>query len=348
MGDRGGHRPARLSELCRRADADPRRPGSVLPAEARFDLARQGYLNLLAGPQPANADTPAMIEARTRFLAAGVFDPIAAAAAALAGGAARVLDAGAGTGRLLAALLDADHGPGQRSRSGSRRVDRGGPPRRPGTPAARRGGRRRLAGPPVEGRRRRPGGEQLRSSQPGGVLPCAAPGGRLLTITPTSDHLAELRRAYGLLRHPADQGGPAGRRAWPNDSRRGTEPVHRRDRWAAEVVADAIAMGPNAFHQGSARAARQRRTSRCRSSFGCGDATRASRQIVGSRKRRRSAGPADEARGQAAPRRTGCGRAPHRARPPPAGPGAGRAGRCGRRRPPGSGRHRGWSTAGGR
>src|SRR5689334_18866545 len=75
----------------------------------RFDLAKQGYLNLSAGPQLANADTPAMVAARERFLGAGFFDPVTAAATRLAAPTAgsRILDAGAGTGQLLAALLDA-------------------------------------------------------------------------------------------------------------------------------------------------------------------------------------------------------------------------------------------------
>ena len=41
-----------------------------------FDIARQGYLNLLAGPQPRNADTAAMVAARGRVLGSGAFDPL--------------------------------------------------------------------------------------------------------------------------------------------------------------------------------------------------------------------------------------------------------------------------------
>src|SRR3954447_8697462 len=50
-----------------------------------FDIARQGYVNLV----PGRADTPEMVEARDAFLRAGHFRPLSAAlaeAAASAGG----------------------------------------------------------------------------------------------------------------------------------------------------------------------------------------------------------------------------------------------------------------------
>ena len=98
-----------------------------------FDVARQGYVNLLhAGVPAGTADTSAMVAARAAFLGAGHYAPLAhavARAAALAdarvprsGGASPdfpgresrdparpglVLDAGAGTGYYLAATLDA-------------------------------------------------------------------------------------------------------------------------------------------------------------------------------------------------------------------------------------------------
>ena len=45
----------------------------------RFDVARQGYVNLLGTPPPANADTPAMLDARARFLGSGAYDRVAEA-----------------------------------------------------------------------------------------------------------------------------------------------------------------------------------------------------------------------------------------------------------------------------
>ncbi len=40
------------------------------PAGHSFDVAKQGYVNLLGKP-PKNADTPDMVAARERFLAGG-------------------------------------------------------------------------------------------------------------------------------------------------------------------------------------------------------------------------------------------------------------------------------------
>lgn len=78
-----------------------------------FDLAHQGYVNLLAGPAPSAGDSAAMVAARETFLAAGHFDPISSAMAAEAerrlgegsveGG---IVDAGGGTGHHLAVVLD--------------------------------------------------------------------------------------------------------------------------------------------------------------------------------------------------------------------------------------------------
>ncbi|MCU1677510.1 MAG: rRNA methyltransferase [Frankiales bacterium] len=71
-----------------------------------FDVARQGYVNLLAAPGAGTADTAGMISARAEFLAGGWFDPILRAVASEVPADARVLvDAGAGTGEYLATAL---------------------------------------------------------------------------------------------------------------------------------------------------------------------------------------------------------------------------------------------------
>lgn len=84
-----------------------------------FDVARQGYVNLMpGGARPGTADTTEMVADRAAFLGAGHYAPLAQALADLAsgasgasGGAGRsadvVLDAGAGTGYYLAAVLGA-------------------------------------------------------------------------------------------------------------------------------------------------------------------------------------------------------------------------------------------------
>ena len=80
------------------------------PAGHSFDVARQGYLSLLApGLARTAGDTAAMVRARGEFLGAGHFSglaaAVAAAAAACAGEAGCVVDVGAGTGYYLAAVL---------------------------------------------------------------------------------------------------------------------------------------------------------------------------------------------------------------------------------------------------
>src|SRR5262245_60793806 len=76
-----------------------------------FDVARQGYVNLLTGPAPKGADTPAMVAARSELLDAGHFDFLRDAVATAVAEEVRdretglVLDVGAGTGHYLAAVL---------------------------------------------------------------------------------------------------------------------------------------------------------------------------------------------------------------------------------------------------
>lgn len=89
-------------------------PGALRCANAHvFDIARQGYVNLLPGDAKAGtADTGAMVEARDAFLGSGHFAPIERGIAEVAsrllveGPGGCVVDVGAGTGRYLARVLD--------------------------------------------------------------------------------------------------------------------------------------------------------------------------------------------------------------------------------------------------
>ncbi|MFC8849562.1 MULTISPECIES: putative RNA methyltransferase [unclassified Micromonospora] len=54
------------------------------PRRHSFDVARQGYVDLLAGRAPHAGDTAEMVAARTDFLAAGHYDTVSAALAAAA------------------------------------------------------------------------------------------------------------------------------------------------------------------------------------------------------------------------------------------------------------------------
>jgi 23S rRNA (guanine745-N1)-methyltransferase len=187
------------------------------PAGHVFDIARQGYVNLLATDRKAAAgDTAAMVQARGGFLAAGHFDQLAAALAAeaaqsggqaagapgstVAGEAAApgpcVVDAGAGTGFYLAAVLDRLPGRAglalDASKFALRRAARAHP---------------RIGAVVCDVWR----GLPVADGSAGLVLNVfaprngpefhriLAPGGRLLVITPTPQHLQELVSALDLL-----------------------------------------------------------------------------------------------------------------------------------------------------
>jgi 23S rRNA (guanine745-N1)-methyltransferase len=94
------------------ADLSPQPAALRCAGGHSFDLARQGYLNLLGGlgRGARNADAPAAVAARVNFLTLGHFAPVAAELAAQAerfrpGGL--VVDAGSGPGYYLAAVLEA-------------------------------------------------------------------------------------------------------------------------------------------------------------------------------------------------------------------------------------------------
>jgi 23S rRNA (guanine745-N1)-methyltransferase len=76
-----------------------------------FDVARQGYVNLLHARIPAGtADTTDMVAARAEFLADGHYAPLAEELARCAAAVTEdglLVDAGAGTGYYLAQVLDA-------------------------------------------------------------------------------------------------------------------------------------------------------------------------------------------------------------------------------------------------
>jgi 23S rRNA (guanine745-N1)-methyltransferase len=167
-----------------------------------FDIARQGYVNLLTTDRKAPAgDTAAMVAARQTFLSAGHFDQLAAALAAEAAradgpGDTCVVDAGAGTGFYLAAVLGQLPGRAglalDASKFALRRAARADPRIGAvacdvwrGLPVADGS-----AGLLLNVFAPRNGPEFHR------VL---APGGRLLVITPTPRHLQELIGALGLL-----------------------------------------------------------------------------------------------------------------------------------------------------
>ncbi|MFA9446663.1 putative RNA methyltransferase [Egicoccus sp. AB-alg6-2] len=164
-----------------------------------FDVARQGYVNLLAGAKTPGGDTVPMVEARERVLSAGHLDVVTASLTAACDDlpAGILVDVGAGTAHHLVRL---------RRALGERRavaID-------VSVPAARRAAR---ADPEattvVVADVWRPW--PLMDSVAAAVLVVFAPRnaaeaarvlvprGRLVVVTPADEHLAELRERLGLL-----------------------------------------------------------------------------------------------------------------------------------------------------
>jgi 23S rRNA (guanine745-N1)-methyltransferase len=177
-------------------------PGSLAcPRGHRFDVARQGYVTLQAPVgRPAAGDDPAMVAARAAIQQAGHFAPLTAALAVEAleragGRAPVVLEVGSGTGHHLAAVLGAlAQAEGialDASAAASRRAARAHP---------------RIAAVRADVWRHIPlrdatvdlalnvfaprnGHELVRVLRPGGVL---------IVVTPTQEHLHELTTLHGV------------------------------------------------------------------------------------------------------------------------------------------------------
>ena len=190
--------------VCRAA---LRREGDSLRCGAghAFDIARQGYVNLLAGAAGhRDVDTPAMVDARARFLRGGYYAPLADLLAArgeqimsAAPAGTCVLDVGAGTGYYLARILDRCTGrPGialDISKYAARRAARAHP---------------RIGAVVADTWRPFP----VQTGSAGLALVGFAPrnaaelhrvlstDGRLLLVTPARQHLQEIIAPLGLLR----------------------------------------------------------------------------------------------------------------------------------------------------
>ena len=216
------------------------------PQGHAFDVARQGYLNLLGGPQPKNADTAAMLDARSRVLS-GLYDDVVAlvARSVAAVGARVVVDAGAGTGQYLAAVLDALPAAVGIATDVS-------------VAAARRaaGAHPRLASLAADTWKGLPitdGAADVvlcvfAPRNPADFFRVLAPGGHLVVVTPEPDHLRSLRAAYGLLDLDPDKDARLEQSLSGLYELVSSERLTRSVDATAEQVADVIAMGPNAFH----------------------------------------------------------------------------------------------------
>jgi 23S rRNA (guanine745-N1)-methyltransferase len=166
-----------------------------------FDVARQGYVNLL----PGSADTAAMVEARDEFLRTGQFDRLTRALVLQAGGfdaPGAVVDLGAGTGHYLSRTLDA------LPRNVGIAID--------SSPAALRRAARsheRAAAVGADVWKPLPLKDDVAAlvlsvfapRNPAEIARILAPGGYLVAATPTTRHLYELVGPLGLLSVPDDK-----------------------------------------------------------------------------------------------------------------------------------------------
>lgn len=216
------------------------------PSGHSFDIARQGYVNLTSGSEPANADTAAMLAARGRVHAAGVFAPLSEVLALLLHGRRLILEAGSGTAAHLRSAMGQDpEAVGialDISKAAARIAARADP---------------RIAAVVADVWSRLP----LAPGRLDAVLCAFAPrnlpefhrvlrgDGRLVVVTPRSDHLAGLRDEYPLLRIPAGKAEDVAAAAAEYFTAVDTRVVRRRIDASADLAQDLVAMGPNAFHR---------------------------------------------------------------------------------------------------
>lgn len=219
-------------------------PGAMIcPDGHSYDIAKQGYVNLLGHAPPKNADTAAMLDARARFLEHGLYDPVADAIVDAVRGRTRIVDVGAGTGYYLAHVLDempdAHALATDVSVAAAKRAARAHP--RAGAIVADT-----WAGLPI-----RDGAADavmcvFAPRNPAEFERILQPGGTLVVAVPTHLHLKELRERHGLLDVAADK----------VEGVIGSFPGWRSSVWTEEYqialdeeqASDLIAMGPNAFH----------------------------------------------------------------------------------------------------
>ncbi|MFJ1932400.1 putative RNA methyltransferase [Kitasatospora sp. NPDC088160] len=219
------------------------------PAGHSFDLAKQGYVSLLAGDaHTGTGDTAEMVAARADFLAAGHYRPIAdalAEAAADADPEGLVADLGAGTGHYLAHVLDALPGRAGAaldiSKFALRRAAKAHP---------------RIGAVVCDAWRPLP----LRDASAGLMLNVFAPrngpeirrvlrpGATLLLVSPTARHLRELVGALGLLSVDEEKQRRIDEKLGPYLTSAGRRQVEFTLRLGPDDVRTVVGMGPSAWH----------------------------------------------------------------------------------------------------
>ena len=209
-----------------------------------FDVARQGYVNLV----PGAGDSTEMVEAREAFLDAGHLRTLTAAIANEAAGIdapGAMVDLGAGTGHHLAHLLDA-------------LPDRVGLALDASTAALRRAARshRRVAAIGADAWKPLP----VRDGVAAVVLSVFAPrngeemarilvpGGALIAVTPTTRHLFELVGPLGLLSVPDDKEDRLDEQLSSHFELAERRPLEHSMFLTRDEAAQIVRMGPSAWH----------------------------------------------------------------------------------------------------
>lgn len=215
------------------------------PSGHSFDVAKQGYVNLLGRAAPANADTAAMLAAREQFLGSGHYAPISAAVNAAVAGSGRLVEVGAGTGYYLSSALDAIPGAlglaSDVSPMAARRAARAHP--RMAAVVADTWAGLPLADGTVDAVlcvfAPRNADEFARVLRPGGLL---------VVVVPGPNHLVELRLAHGLLDVGKDKLEAVGQQLAGAFTRVSQTEINHSMRLDETQATALVGMGPNAFH----------------------------------------------------------------------------------------------------
>ncbi|MEU4389442.1 putative RNA methyltransferase [Kribbella sp. NPDC023855] len=237
---------------------------AVCPRRHAFDLAKQGYLNLLPSASTGiEGDSAAMIEARDAFLSAGYYTPIRdalttasakalahkhAEGAALGGGL--VVEVGAGTGYYLAGVVGGGRGRWGLALDVSRYAARRAARVEPG----------RIGAVVCDAWRELPVRDQaaalvLNVFAPRNAQEMArilAPGGSLLVVTPNQTHLTELVEVLGLVRVDEEKEQRLTASLAGSFVRTGSEVVEVAMRLDHAAVERLVAMTPSARHTAKA------------------------------------------------------------------------------------------------
>jgi 23S rRNA (guanine745-N1)-methyltransferase len=209
-----------------------------------FDIARQGYVNLV----PGQGDTAPMVEARESFLGAGHYRRLGSALveeAARIDTAGAVVDLGAGTGHYLVGVLEA-------------LGDRTGLAVDASQAALRRAARAhaRAAAVGADAWKELPLRDGVAAlilsvfapRNPSEMARVLAPDGALLAVTPSTRHLHELVGPLGLLSVPEDKADRLDHQLADHFTLSERRDVEYSMFLARDEAAQLVRMGPSAWH----------------------------------------------------------------------------------------------------